>query len=193
MPATSGWNFARRPFRDERPVLLSIAIMAVLALVFLAANWQLYRRFSRQVEGTRREIAALEKRREVAARDAEESRRAVEGYRLSSLAEEAGALQTIVQERLFSWLALLARLERTLPSDVRLSRLQPRFDSSESVNLDLAVLGKSSESVVRTIAALSKDPAFHDVELQAEATPEKGVPEGYTFTMRVRYVPQETR
>jgi Tfp pilus assembly protein PilN len=193
MPATFGWNFARRPFRDERPVLLAIAVMAVLALVFLAANWQLYRRFSRQVEGTRREISELEKRRDLAAHASEESRRAVEGYRLSALAEEAAGLQTIVQERRFSWLALLARLERTLPPDVRLSRLLPRFDSSESVRLDLAVLGKSPDSVVRTIAALSKDPAFHDVELQAEATPEKGVPEGYTFTMNVRYVPQEAR
>src|SRR5678816_942320 len=106
-----GWNFARRPFRDERPVLISIAVMGLLALFFFAANLQLFLHFSRQVEGTRRSIAALEERGRVAGRASEESRRAVEGYRLSQLAEEASALQAIVQERRFSWLALLARLE----------------------------------------------------------------------------------
>ena len=182
-----GWNFARRPFRDERPVLLSIAGMGFLALLFFAANLQLFLRFSRHVEGTRREIAALEERNRVAARASEESRRAVQGYRLSQLAEEASALQAIVQERRFSWLALLARLEKTLPSDVRLSRLQPRFDA-DSVAIDMTMLGRNSESVVRSVAALSKDPAFRDIALQSEASPETGVPEGYTFSIRAKYV-----
>ncbi len=188
-----GWNFARRPFRNERPVLTAITVMAALALLFFAANAQLYLRFSRQVEGTRREIAGLERRRDTAVKASQESRRAVEGYRLSKLAEEASGLQTIVQERRFSWLVLLARLEKTLPPDVRLSRLVPRFDSSESVAVDLAILGRNAESIVRTVAALSKDPAFHDVVLESEASPETGVPEGYTFQMRMRYVPQEER
>jgi Tfp pilus assembly protein PilN len=182
-----GWNFARRPFRDERPVLISIAVMGLLALFFFAANLQLFLHFSRQVEGTRRSIAALEERGRVAGRASEESRRAVEGYRLSQLAEEASALQAIVQERRFSWLALLARLEKTLPTDVRLSRLQPRFDA-DSVAVDMTMLGRTSESVVRSVAALSKDPAFRDIVLQSEASPEAGVPEGYTFSIRARYV-----
>lgn len=190
---STAWNFARRPFRDERPVLVAIGVTALLALLFLAANVQLNLRFSRQVEGTRREIAALEKRRDTASRASQDARRAVEGYRLSTLADEAAGLQTIVRERRFSWLGLLSRLERTLPPDVRLSRLLPRFDSSESVAVDLAVLGRNAESVVHTIAALSKDDAFRDVKLQSEASPEKGVPEGYTFAIRLRYVPGESR
>jgi len=190
---STGWNFARRPFRDERPVLMTIGVTALLALLFFAANVQLNLRFSRQVEGTRREIAELEKRRDAASRASQVARQAVEGYRLSTLADEAAGLQTIVRERRFSWLGLLARLERTLPPDVRLSRLLPRFDSSESVSVDLAVIGRNAESVVHTIAALSKDEAFRDVKLQSEASPEKGVPEGYTFAIRLRYAPMELR
>ncbi len=187
------WNFARRPFRDERPVFALTAILLILGALFFAANLGLYWKFSRQVEGTRAQIALLEERRARAASAADEARAALGHYQLSSLAQESAALQTIVRERRFSWLALLGRLERTLPSDVRLVRLAPRFDSADSVSLDMAVIGRTPDSVVRTLAALAKDHAFHDIELRSESSPEAGVPEGYSFQIGMRYVPEETR
>ena len=188
---SAGWNFARRPFRDERPVFAAVALAGAIGLGLLAANVRLYLSFSRRVEGVRTEIAGLEARRDAASRTAEAARQAVSGYKVSALADQAASLQTIVRERRFSWLALLARLEKTLPSDVRLARLSPRFGASEGVAVDLAVLGRNEDSVVRAIAALSKDPAFRNVELRSETTPERGVPEGHSFTIGLRYFPEE--
>ena len=190
---SSGWNFARRPFRDERPVFVVIGLALALGLGLLVANLYLYRKFSREVGGTRAQIAFLEQRAARAAGTADAARAALNGYKLSSLAQQSAALQRIVRERRFSWLALLGRLERTLPSDVRLARLAPRFDASDAVNVDMAVLGKSSETVVRTLAALSKDPAFQGIHLHSEARPDQGSPEGYTFQIDLTYLPEETR
>ena len=190
---SASWNFATRPFRDERPVLATVGVCVLAGLILFGANLHLYWTFSRQVVGTRRQIASLEKRKARAEKASEQSRAALNGYKLSSLAEESAGLQMIVRERRFSWLALLARLEKTLPPDVRLSRLSPHFDSPEAVQLDLSVLGKTGDSVVHAIAALSKDPAFSDIELHAESSPDKGEPEGYTFTITMRYAPLESR
>jgi Tfp pilus assembly protein PilN len=190
---SASWNFARRPFRDERPVFAAIGIALALGLLLLVANLQLYRKFSRQVEGTRAQIGWLESRRARAAKAAEDARTALNGYKLSALAQQSTGLQTIVRERRFSWLALLARLERTLPPDIRLARLSPHFDSADSVSIDMAVLGRDQDSVVSAIAALSKDPAFKAVELHSESSPERGVPEGYSFQIGLRYTPEETR
>jgi Tfp pilus assembly protein PilN len=190
---SASWNFARRPFRDERPVFAAIGIALALGLVLGAANLRLYWNFSRQVEGTRAQIAALEVRGARAAKAAEQAKNALTGYKVSALAQESAGLQTIVRERRFSWLALLARLERTLPPEVRVARLSPHFDSVDSVTVDLAVLGRNSDSVVQTLAALSKDRAFRAVELRSESSPEKGIPEGYTFQIGLRYTPEETR
>lgn len=185
----AAFNFARRPFRDERPVFAVVVAALLAGLVFLAANASLYARFSRGVAGTRDAIRSLETRRDKANRAAEQARTALNGYRLSALADESTGLQTIVRERRFSWLVLLAQLERTLPSDVRLTRLNPHFSTSETVDVDLAVEGRSGDSVVRTLAALSKSPAFRRVDLREEATPERGVPEGYTFQVALSYLP----
>ena len=187
------WNFARRPFRDERPVFALTAALVLFGALFFAANLRLYWKFSRQVEGTRAQIAVLEQRRARAAQATEKTRAALGNYKLSSLSEESAALQRIVRERRFSWLALLGRLERTLPADVRLVRLAPRFDSADSVQLDVAVVGRTPDSVVRTLSALSRDSALRDIELRSESSPEAGVPEGYSFQLAMRYVPEETR
>jgi hypothetical protein len=47
--------------------------------------------------------------------------------------------------------------------------------------------------VVKTIAALSADPAFHGVELKTESSPERGNPEGYSFELSVLYTPAEAK
>jgi hypothetical protein len=187
---SSTWNFARRPFRNERPVLLLTGVTLLAALVLLVANVRLYADFSRESEGSRKGIAYLEERRDRARKAARDAQTVLNNYKLSALASESAGLQALVRERRFSWIGLLAHLERTLPAEVRLARLAPRFESADDVTLDLAVVGRSPESVVRTVSALSRDPRFRAVELRSETTPEAGLPEGYTFQLSIRYLPE---
>ena len=129
-----------------------------------------------------------------AARESGEARTALQSYKLSSLAGESQSLLQIVAERRFSWTALLARLEKTLPPDVRLARLQPRFDSPTDIHLEINLVGRNPESVVKTIACpFASDPAFRDVELKTEATAEHGAPEGHSFDLSLVYSPVEPR
>jgi len=182
-------DFARRPFRDDRPVYVVAGLAFAAAAVFLVQNVRLYRDFNREIEGTGRQIAFLEQRSARAAREAAESRAALNNYRVSALAQESRGLLKIVGERRFSWTGLLARLEKTLPPEVRVTRLSPRFDETGETTMNIGLLGKDSDSVVRTIASFAKDPAFDQVALHTEATPEKGVPEGHSFDVTVRYHP----
>jgi Tfp pilus assembly protein PilN len=183
-------NFARRPFRDERPVLLAAGILFAVAAILLFANVRLYASFRREVGGTAEQIDDLEKRRAAALRESQEARAALNNYRVSSLAQESRELLRLVEERRFSWTALLARLERVLPPEVRVTRLTPHFEE-KGVSLSLGLVGKDSDSVVRTIAALARDPVFSLVDLKAESTPEQGVPEGHSFEIDARYAAPE--
>jgi hypothetical protein len=183
-------NFSRRPFRDERPVFLAAGLTGAAAAILLFCNVRIYADFHREVAGTSRQIASLEGLRVRVTHEAEQARAVLNGYKVSTLVRESRGLRRLVGERRFSWTRLLARLERTLPADARLARLTPKFDDSGETFLDLGLVGRSSETVPRTIGALSRDSAFGSIELRSEASPEKGVPEGYSFELSLRYRPQ---
>jgi Tfp pilus assembly protein PilN len=192
------FNFARRPFRDFRSVYLVAGAALLVGVVLFGVNATLYGEFRREVADTRDEIAWLEKRQERANAAAEEARAATASYELSQLAGESRGLLRLVEERRFSWIALLGRLERVLPSEVRLSRLQPRFERSDEgghILVDIALIGRSPESVVRTIAALSRSAYFTAVELKSETRPDsaEGEPEGHTFGITALYGPEGMR
>ncbi len=183
------FNFARRPFRDYRPIYLVAGAAFLVGAIFLALNLQLYAAFRKQMEGTLKQIDWLEERQASASRTAEQARAQLGTYPVSDLAAESRQLLRLAEERRFSWTALLAWLERTLPSEVRLARLSPAVGEAGEVRLSLALVGRTPQSVTRTIAALSKDPACASVELSSETGPEEGVPEGHSFLLEVEYRP----
>jgi len=184
------FNFARRPFQDDRPIYVASVVLLGIGLALLIANLRLFTEYRRQVADTRAEIEALEERQRRADRKAQAAKSAVSAYKLSTLAEESRGLAKIVAERRFSWTTLLARLEKTLPPEVGLAHLQPRFDSVGEVWLDMQFYAKNREAVVKTIAALAKDPALEGVELRSEtAASDPGSPEPFQFSLGARYEP----
>ncbi len=185
-------NFARRPFRDYRPVYLVAGSAILVGAILFVINASLYGRFRADVADTREEIAWLQGRQARAVAAAEQARRALAAFELSDLAVESRGLLRLVEERKFSWTGFLSRLERVLPPEVRLSRLVPKFQNTGEVFVDIALVGRGPESVVRTIAALSRSPSFKTVELKTETRPEgkEGVPEGHIFILTTVYEPQ---
>ena len=186
-------DFARRPFLDERPVWAVVTAALVLGAVLLAVNVRLYTGFHRDVGNLKADIDALRERGTRASKDAADARAALQSFKLSSLAVESQGLLNLVAERRFSWTGFLGRLEKTLPQDVRLTRLMPRFEDPEEVGLDIGLVGRTPDSVVKTIASLAADPAFHGVTLKSEASAEHGAPEGYSFELSVLYTPPSAR
>jgi len=182
-------NFARRPFRDYRPVYFVAGATLLAGAILFGINASLYGQFRRDVADTREEISWLEKRQARAGAAAEEARNALHAYELSELSLESRGLLRLVEERQFSWTTLLSRLERVLPAEVRLSRLQPRFEEAGKIEVDIALVGRGPESVVHTLAALARSPYFTAIELKSESRPEakQGTAEGYAFIVTTTF------
>lgn len=178
-------NFARRPFSNERPFLMAAGAAFVVSAILLVANVRQYADFHHRIGGTAEQITSLESRRDRAVKESGVSKAALDNYLASNLAQESKVLLRLIAERRFSWTTLLARLERTLPDDVRVTRLTPRFEPAGTY-LDCALVGKTSDAVVRTIRALSGDPLFDAVDISSETAPE-GTLEGYAFLLHLRY------
>lgn len=183
------WNFARRPFHDDRPIYVGSGLLFLLGAVLLVANLRVFTEYRREVADTRAEIAALEDRQRRADQKAEAAKAALSAYKLSALADESRGLARLVAERRFSWTALLSRLERVLPSEVGLAHLQPRFEKDGEVALEMQLYARKREAVVATIAALSKDRAFGRVDLSSETAAEPGAPNPFQFVLSTQYEP----
>jgi len=185
------FNYARRPFRDDRPAYVIAAFLALVGAVLLTINVRMAADYRRQVADTRAEIAQLEAREQKAEEKAQAARAALGSYRLSALAEESRGLAKIAAERKFSWTSLLTRLERTLPSDVGLVHLQPQFDQDGQTSLEMQLVARSRDAIVRTIEALSKNDAFGHVMLRTESQPDARGPDPIQFQLGCAYAPPE--
>ena len=102
------FNYARRPFRDDRPAYAIAAFLALVGAVLLTINLRMAADYRRQVADTRAEIAQLEAREQKAEEKAQSARAALGSYQLSALAEESRGLAKIAAERKFSWTSLLS-------------------------------------------------------------------------------------
>ena len=81
------------------------------------------------------------------------------------------AAHQLVDRKTFSWSGLLADLESSLPSNVKVSRISIRDVSSQAnqtvAQLDLAVFAKNPSTITEMIAAMHKEGIFQ-AELRSQ-------------------------
>jgi Tfp pilus assembly protein PilN len=181
-------NFAKRPFRNDRPIIATVGIAALLGLLLLALNVRDYYAFKKSTAGSVAEIARLNAEADRAEERAARERSGLANVRLKDLQIESMRLNTLLKERGFSWSLLLTRLEHAIPDEVYVTRLGPTVLPTGDANLTIDFVGRGPDSIVKTLAALAKDPWFREPVPASESDPEKGAPEGFTFHLSVRYL-----
>lgn len=185
-------DFSRRPFKNYRPVYFTTVFAGVLGLLLLALNLRDFFDFRRSAAGTRTEIARLNGSAAGLEQNAARTRQRLAALRLKSLQEESLRLNALLRERQFSWMLLLARLERVLPDEVFLTKVSPTVGADGTVSLSLGCVGRNPESIVKTLSALARDSHFTHAMPLNETDPEKGSPEGFRFRLTVAYRPAES-
>lgn len=184
-------NFAHRPFRDSRPISITLIAATAIGIVLFTLNVRDYFHFRDSAAGTRAEISRLNEEAGRAEENAARIRSLISTASLKELQTEGGALNGLIRERQFSWVLLLSRLEQVLPGDVYVTSLAPSVAADGSATLSFSLVGKSEESIVKTLDAFAKNPHFRRPVPSSETDPEKGQPEGFQFHLTVRYMPQE--
>ncbi len=181
-------NFAKRPFRNDRPIIATVAIAALLGILLLALNVRDYYAFKKSTAGSVAEIAKLNAEADRADERAARERSRLANVRLKDLQIESLRLNTLLKEREFSWSLLLNRLEHAIPDEVYITRLGPTVFPTGDAELTIDFVGRGPDSIVKTLAALAKDPYFREPVPSSESDPAKGAPEGFTFHLSVRYL-----
>jgi Tfp pilus assembly protein PilN len=182
-------NLASRPFRDYRPVYAAVVLMALLTAFLALNNVDTFLRYRTETKTTRADIARLEQQIADEQRRADSLAQRLRGVDLKLLASQTEFANAQLAERAFSWSELLDRLEKVLPTDVRLHSVSPSFDKDGLVHLSLTCITKTGEGLTATINRFNHDPSF------ANAFPgsETAQMSEYHFTLGVDFRPSIAR
>lgn len=161
MPRT---NLATRPFYNVRAVhaMLGLAALAVLALTLYNVVQLVRLTSSQRTLGA--QAAASEDQAQRLRTEAARIRTQIDQKELEAVAAAAREANGIIDRRAFSWTELFARLEATLPAQVRITTVQPRVERGVT-KIGLVVEARRAEDVQAFIEALEATGAFRDVIL----------------------------
>ena len=183
-------NLSTRPFYNVRAVRAILGIAAVLVLAVTLFNAVRIVRLSL----TQRSLGAhaVESEREAARlrTQATAIRAQINPRELGVVSAAAQEANRIIDRRAFSWSALFAQFERTLPPDVRITAVQPELDRDGSFRVAMSVEARRAEDLAAFVEALENDSTFRDVLPVEEVRAESGLLEA---TIVGIYVPQGER
>ena len=202
--ATLRPNLARRPFVDTRPANVTAGVLLLSAIVMTTTSVRTVYGYLEGSKRSREAIVSLRSEIESLAatrRDAEQKLARFDLAGLRAGAEEANSLARL---RAFSWSRFLTRLEKTLPSDVRvvavgLSRENETAASraaapaDQAFHVTLSLVSRDPDGLPKLIRAFYASPWFDAPTPVGEAGGEKGSTEGRTLSLGVLYRDREAK
>lgn len=195
-------DLAARPFQNLRPVRRLSVVMWVLGGIILVFNIWLYGTHVASLGDDLDRLEELETRLAVADEEVLGLEGEVEGLQLTWQNRQAEFLNRLIDQRTFSWSALIDHLSEALPIKVRLSRLTPRVAGKGSARERRSSAGEGPERVMLGMAGSAADdaamlefldqlfehPNFDTPRLSAASRGDGG--EVSSFTLAVAYLPQ---
>jgi hypothetical protein len=172
-------NLSTRPFYNERAVQAIVGLAVIVVLVATAFNAIEVMRLT----GSQRALGAhaVESEREAARLRTEAAaiRAQINPKELETVASAAREANGIIDQRTFSWTALLGQFEETLPEDVRISGIQPRLAQDGAFVVGVTVQARRAEDLDAFIENLEKTGAFRNVTPLEEHTNQDNLLEAY--------------
>ncbi len=175
-------NLASEPFRRDRAMLVASFSVCAFLVVSLGLLIYIAVQDSGQLKVLRHNIAQVNTR--VRAATAEQARleSILHKPENSSTLERTLFINDLIYHKGISWSLLLADLEETIPTNVKVLQLHPVVNNLNQVQLDMMVGSESSDALVGVLKALETSPKFGEVLDLAQQYPTQAEP---LYRMRI--------
>jgi len=181
-------NLATRPFYNERLVSLVIALVAVATVGLTIFNASRLAVLLRDRSGVQAHIRADHDEAARIASHAAALRKGIDRSTLARLTASAHEANDLIEQRTFSWSTLFARLEKTLPLDVRLVAVSPEVGQNV-LRVSMSVAARELDDVATFIDNLTETGAFYDVQPTEQRLEDDNT---YTALVVASYLPGRT-
>ena len=174
-------NLASNPYRDYRPVYAAVVVVSLLIAFLMLQNIDTYYRYVSETKSTRAKIAQLESEAAKEQRVAQSIDERMRSLDVTSLNQQTRFIN--------AQLAELAPRERAL-GDVRITSIQPSFNLSGLVHLEIVCEGKTAEGLVETLNRFNRAPQFSNPFPHGESRQPNG---SFQFGIGLDYRPTIAR
>jgi Tfp pilus assembly protein PilN len=182
-------NLSTRPFYNERVVHLAIVAIALLAALFTAFNVTRVLRLSRSDTTLATQASNDEARARQLRALATRLRGSVDPKQIELVSGQARQANALIDRRTFSWTALFNRFETTIPPDVRITSVRPKFDDKGN-QIVITVVARGVDDVSKFMENLEATGAFVDLLSTEERIGQDGLLEA---SLESRYVPEAAK
>ncbi|MGZ8798199.1 MAG: hypothetical protein ACXW2F_12705 [Thermoanaerobaculia bacterium] len=183
-------NLASHPYRDYRPVYAVVVVTSLLIAFLMLNNIDTYYRYINETRTTRAKTAQLESEAAKEQRVAQSIDEKLRSIDAKALDRQTRFINSQIAERAFSWSELLDRLERVMPSDVRITSISPSFSKDGLVHLEMVCEAKNADGLVATLNRFNRATQFSNPFPHSEQQQAEG---GYRFGIAVDYRPTIAR
>jgi len=180
-------NLSTRPFYNDRIVRLLVVGLAVLVLALTAYNAMRFLSLSTRRAETDARVTTSRREASEFRVEASPLRREAGESTLGTVAASTRQANALIQQRTFSWTALLAALENAMPPDVRLVSVSPLVDNTV-LKVSITVVARELVDVDSLIDALADTGAFYDLVPTETQGREDGT---YTALVDTSYLPRD--
>ena len=178
-------NLSTRPFYNERLVTLGLLLVALLAIALTAFNVLDLRESSARRSELQAQIDMRQQNIATVNAEANRLRQTVDRQAFQLLVLDTHEANGLIEQRTFSWTTFLSVIEKTLPIDVRLVSVSPKFEKGDT-KVTMTLVTKTQENLNAFRKALENTGGmFYDVLPVSDQSNDDGT---YNATIAAYYL-----
>ncbi len=155
-------NLARRPYRNDLPIAVLLSMLFIATLAFTGNNLYTWVTADARLEMLKSEMVDHEARMAAMEQEAKTLNSELEAIDMDVLTPQAEFVESVLQQRNFSWTMLFNALEEVLPWNVKLMTIRPRFEAGR-VLIRVTGMSRGYDGYVNFQDALQQSPYFDQV------------------------------
>ncbi len=176
-------NLASYDFRQVRRIRMFLSLLSILLVVLGSFQVWDYLSYEKEREYLRQSLAKVQESQNTLENELRTRGLSATNAGLTAFREKINSLNQFIVQRSFSWTLLLNELESSVPKNISIKRIKPRFPSG-MIAVDGQGLGL--KDLTQLMVRLENSPVFEEVFLKKQYINREGFVE---FILEFRYRP----
>lgn len=161
-------NLASQPYVELQPVYKRLRTWMIILAVTGCALWFLYRSERGQAQDARNRVATVHQHVQQLENEQQQYRTLMAQPKNAAILQQADFLNSLFEQKAFSWTATMEDLENVLPAGVQVLSIEPLIDKEGHVSIHLRVTG-ARDKALDLIRNLEQSQHFASPRLMDEA------------------------